>query len=187
VGAAEKLFTAAADVAGVDANTTVLDVCCGTGTIGLCLAGKCKEVLGVDIVEDAIADAKANAERNGVTNTTYEAGPAEYVLKDQLRRARGSKAVAVVDPPRAGLHFKAIQALRASSVDTLVYVSCDAKAAMGNFTALSKASSKTLPGDPFLPRQVLPVDLFPHTRHYELVILFERVSMMKLLGKEEVS
>jgi len=135
-------------------------------------------------VAEAVKDARRNAERNNISNVTYEAGAAEHVLRDQLRRAAGGKCMAIVDPPRAGLHPRALQALRASSVRTLVYVSCDANAAVNNFISLAKATSNAHPGDPFLPRCLLPVDLFPHTRHYELCILFERVSMLALLGKE---
>ncbi len=73
-GAAETLYRLCGELAHIDKDTTVLDVCCGTGTIGLCLAGQCKEVIGVDIVEDAVKDANLNAERNGVKNATFEAG-----------------------------------------------------------------------------------------------------------------
>ncbi len=203
---AEVLYRLAGEMAGVDADTTVMDVCCGTGTIGLCFARSCKEVLGVEIVEEAVEDANRNAKNNGVNNAVFQAGQgiwthtfwkrqvahvlvgtfsgrAEFVLVDQLRRARGSKVVAVVDPPRAGLHQKALHAIRTSRVSTLVYISCDARAAAGNFLSLCRPTSNAHPGDPFVPSAVVPVDMFPHTRHFELAILFRRVSMVGLLEK----
>ena len=77
---AEKLFESCGQIANLDKNTVLFDVCCGTGTIGLCLASKVKEVHGVDIVEEAIEDAKANAETNGVTNAHFHAGKNCYIL-----------------------------------------------------------------------------------------------------------
>lgn len=98
-------------------------------------------------------------------------------MVDILKRHNSEKIVAIVDPPRAGLHPKAVHALRASSVQTLVYISCDAKAAMANFLSLGRPASNTMPGAPFVPKKVIPVDLFPHTNHFELVILFERLNV----------
>ena len=93
--------------------------------------------------------------------------------------------MAIVDPPRAGLHPKAVFALRASSVNSLVYVSCDARAAMNNFVDLGRMTSKAYKGDPFIPKRVIPVDLFPHTNHFELIIYFERFPLPKKLKEEE--
>ena len=95
------------------------------------------------------------------------------------------KTVAIVDPPRAGLHPKAVFALRASSVNSLVYVSCDARAAMNNFVDLGRMTSKAYKGDPFIPKRVIPVDLFPHTNHFELIIYFERFPLPKKPKEEE--
>lgn len=137
-------------------------------------------------MENAVRDANENAEANHVHNATFEAGRAEFLLADFFRKLEPDvNVVAVVDPPRAGLHPKAIHALRGSQMKNLVYVSCDARAAMQNFINLAKPSSNTLVGDPFIPRKVIPVDLFPHTNHFELIILFERVSMEKLLEKKK--
>ena len=93
--------------------------------------------------------------------------------------------MAIVDPPRAGLHPKAVFALRASSVNSLVYVSCDARAAMNNFVDLGRMTSKAYKGDPFIPKRVIPVDLFPHTNHFELIIYFERFPLPKKPKEEE--
>ena len=80
---------------------------------------------------------------------------------------------------------KRIYALRASNIDSLVYVSCDAKAAMNNFIDLGRMTSKAYKGDPFVPKKVIPVDLFPHTNHFELIIYFERFPLKKSLKCEE--
>ena len=109
--------------------------------------------------------------------TFYYSGRAEFLLPELLRKCKESPTVAIVDPPRAGLHQKAVFALRASNIETLVYVSCDARAAMNNFVDLGRLTSKAYKGQPFIPRKVIPVDLFPHTPHFELVILFERFKL----------
>ena len=102
----------------------------------------------------------------------------------ELLRTYGAnnKTVAIVDPPRAGLHPKAVFALRASNIDTLVYVSCDAKAAMNNFIDLGRMTSNAYKGEPFYPTKVIPVDLFPHTNHFELIILFKRFPLKEALN-----
>ena len=85
--AAEKLYETCSQVADLDAKKSVLfDVCCGTGTIGLCLASKVKEVHGVDVVEEAVKDANLNAEANGITNATFHAGKAEFILPELLKK-----------------------------------------------------------------------------------------------------
>ena len=182
---AEKLYEACGSIADLDKQTILFDVCCGTGTIGLCLASKVKEVHGVDIIEEAVEDARANALANSVNNANFHAGRAEFVLPELLKKydqTEGCKTVAIVDPPRSGLHPKAVLALRASNVDTLVYVSCDAKAAMNNFIDLGRMTSNAYKGEPFYPTRVIPVDLFPHTKHFELIILFKRFPLKQALN-----
>ena len=206
VEGAENLYNVCAELAGLssDANavsntsneksnssgsTILFDVCCGTGTIGLCLASRCHKVIGVDCVPEAVENANNNAQRNGVTNAKFYAGRAECILGDLLKKETAEdnenrKIVAIVDPPRAGLHPKAITALRsATEIKTLVYVSCDAKAAMQSFISLGNPPSNRFKGDPFVPRRVVPVDLFPHTPHVELVILFERMPLIEMANK----
>jgi len=195
VAGAEKLYSLCADLMKTPDNSgrkpLLFDVCCGTGTIGLCLADQSDRVVGVDIVEEAVVNARKNAKQNGVTNAEYHAGRAEHLLPELLKRGiceeeSGAGAgsapppVAIVDPPRAGLHHKAVQALRASpNLRRLVYVACDAKAAYQSLVSLGKPPSNAFPGDPFVPRRIIPVDLFPHTRHYELAILFDRIQLIR--------
>jgi tRNA (uracil-5-)-methyltransferase len=200
--------------------TTVLDVCCGTGTIGLCIASLAAarlntstptsesapsggaggiNVIGVEIVPDAVRDAGRNAAHNGVSNISFIAGKAEDVIKGVLQPRRsgaltldpattlitgpgvyqvpadGGEVVAMVDPPRAGLHKKVIQALRdCPRIDRLIYVSCNQKALINDAIALCRPESNTYRGVEFVPTRAIAFDLFPHTPHCELVVLFER-------------
>jgi len=182
---AELLYKTVGDIAGLTSKTSLVDVCCGTGTIGLTLAHRAGQVVGVEMVQQAVRDAIKNAEENKVTNCKFFAGKAEDILGNILRDVESKEVVAVVDPPRAGLHPRALSAIRNTiNIRRLVYVSCDAKNAMKNFVDLARPSSKTAHGDPFMPMKVIPVDLFPHSRGFELVILFERVKWGEILNSE---
>lgn len=179
--AAEILYQCVGDLADLTDKSTLVDVCCGTGTIALCLANRVKKVIGVELIAEAVRDARKNATANDVQNCSFFAGRAENILQDVLRDIDSKDIVAVVDPPRAGLHAKALSAIRNNLyIKKLVYVSCDAKAAMKNFVDLCRPESKTARGDPFLPRKIVPVDLFPHTPGFELVIYFERISAQEI-------
>ncbi|GLH03369.1 Uncharacterized protein GBIM_09287 [Gryllus bimaculatus] len=174
-GAAEVLYNTIAEFAKLTPKTTLLDVCCGTGTIGLCLAKHCGQVIGVEISKQAVEDAKANAARNSITNCEFFAGSAEELLSPIIHRAVHDHVVAVVDPPRAGLHQKAMTVLRnAKNLNHLVYVSCDPKAALNNLVLLTRSVSKSYYRPPFVPVCAVPVDIFPGTNHCELVIYMER-------------
>ena len=183
--AAEVLYKTVGDIADLGEKSSLVDVCCGTGTISLCLADRVKNVVGVEIIPEAVRDAQKNAENNGVTNCSFFTGKAEEILIPKLRDIDNKNIVAIVDPPRAGLHPKALSAIRNTlAIKKLVYVSCDAKNAMKNFVDLSRPPSKTAKGDPFLPVKVIPVDLFPHSRGFELILLFERVAWGDVLNSE---
>ncbi|KAK2581834.1 hypothetical protein KPH14_002300 [Odynerus spinipes] len=174
---AEVLYKAAIDMVKPTNDTTVLDVCCGTGTIGLCFSKYCGEVLGVEVVPDAIKDAKQNVLQNKVTNCEFFVGKAEDTLFPIVKRATKSRIVAVVDPPRAGIHQKALLTLRNSKkLSRLVYISCDPRAAMRNLIDFARPSSKQFSGEPFVPVKAVAVDMFPHTKHCELIICLERLS-----------
>ncbi|KAJ0176492.1 hypothetical protein K1T71_007671 [Dendrolimus kikuchii] len=172
---AEILYQSAIDMSQVNKDSTVVDICCGTGTIGLCFAKYCNQVLGLEIIQEAVRDAKANAALNNIENCDFFTGKAEDILPSVLARATGDDIIAIVDPPRAGLHMRAITQLRnTKKVKRLVYISCSPSSAVKNFVDLSRPSSKTLRGAPFVPVRAVPVDMFPHTKHVELAILFER-------------
>ncbi|XP_077510117.1 tRNA (uracil-5-)-methyltransferase homolog A [Amblyomma americanum] len=176
--AAEVLYRTAEEVAGLTSDTTLLDVCCGTGTIGLSLASKVNKVYGIEVCKRAVQNAKRNAELNGIKNASFVQGKAEDVIQDVIRTVRDcNEIVAIVDPPRQGLHNKVLRTLRATaSIKKLVYVSCNPNGALQNFLDLARAASNNYKGDPFVLTRAVPVDMFPHTPHCELVLLMERLS-----------
>lgn len=175
-GAAEVLYSAVGEWAQLDQDSTVLDVCCGTGTIGISLAKRVKKVIGIEICQEAVEDAKVNAKLNGLSNVEFHCGKAEDVFPNILNALVSPSITAIVDPPRAGLHSKVILAIRrAEHLKRLVYVACNAKAAMTNFIDLCRAPSNRVRGAPFRPVRAMAVDLFPQTMHVEMLLLLERV------------
>ncbi|XP_065055222.1 tRNA (uracil-5-)-methyltransferase homolog A-like [Rhopilema esculentum] len=176
--AAEKLYSKIREWCDITEDTTVLDICCGTGTIGLFLAkAGAKKVIGIELCQQAIEDAKKNAALNGITNTEFICGKAEDALPRIVHRLQSQKVVAVVDPPRAGLHKKVILALRSClQIRRLVFVACDAKKASTNFLDLCRPTTNRNKGDPYNLLRAVPVDLFPHTAHCESILLMERFS-----------
>ncbi|XP_069034134.1 tRNA (uracil-5-)-methyltransferase homolog A [Embiotoca jacksoni] len=175
-GAAEVLYSAVGEWAQLDQDSTVLDVCCGTGTIGISLAQRVKKVIGIELCHEAVEDAKVNAQLNGLSNVEFHCGKAEDVFPNVLNALVSPNVTAIVDPPRAGLHSKVILAIRrAQHLKRLVYVACNAKAAMTNFIDLCRAPSNRVHGAPFRPVRAMAVDLFPQTMHMEIILLLERV------------
>lgn len=162
--------------------TLLFDVCCGTGTIGLtCLKeGVVGRLVGVDISEPAIEDAKVNAEKNGYPSassseenptTRFIASRAENVLADEMRNIpRSTPTVAVVDPARDGLHGNVVKTLRLTDkIDRLVYVSCNPTGTLVRDAAMLCAPpTKRYPGRPFKVTLSQPVDMFPLTSHCKL-------------------
>ncbi|XP_068461429.1 tRNA (uracil-5-)-methyltransferase homolog A [Clinocottus analis] len=175
-GAAEVLYSAVGEWAQLDQDSTVLDVCCGTGTIGISLAKRVKKVIGIELCKEAVEDAKVNAKLNGLSNVEFHCGKAEDVFPNILNSLVSPNITAIVDPPRAGLHSKVILAIRrAEHLKRLVYVACNGKAAMNNFIDLCRTPSKRVHGAPFRPVRAMAVDLFPQTIHVEMLLLLERV------------
>lgn len=164
--------------------TVLLDVCCGTGTIGLtCLKeGVVGTLVGVDISAPAIADARTNAAKNGFAaagTTRFVAAPAEKALPATLADVpRDAPIVAVVDPARDGLHPSVVRTLRAAEgIARLVYVSCNPTATLVRDAAmLCGPATKKYPGRPFVVTLSQPVDMFPLTKHCECVMTFDRMS-----------
>ncbi|KAH0625550.1 hypothetical protein JD844_015108 [Phrynosoma platyrhinos] len=174
--AAEVLYSAIQDWAQVNQETTVLDVCCGTGTIGISLAKQVKKVIGIELCQEAVEDAKVNAQLNELNNVEFYCGKAEDLVPHLVNSLALRNSITVVDPPRAGLHSKVILAIRkAEHLKKLIYVSCNPRAAMNNFVDLCRAPSNRVKGSPFRPVRAMAVDLFPHTMHYELLLFFERI------------
>lgn len=162
------------------------DVCCGTGSIGICLLknGACDRVVGCDISIPAISDANRNKKLNGLDeDCSFIAGKAEDVLRDQIKDEQASqtkgtkvKYVAVVDPAREGLHNDVLKCLRQNKdINTIVYISCNPEKSLVNDAAfLCGPKSKKNPAQPFVVKSVQGVDMFPLTSHLEIVCVFER-------------
>lgn len=165
-------------------NTILFDVCCGTGTIGMtCMkAGVASTVIGVDISEPAIVNAKLNAKLNGFSQgqTRFVANRAELIMSQELNKVKHLKKtiVAVVDPAREGLHGDVIRALRGhEQIQRLIYVSCNPTGSLIKDTGLLCApATKKYPGKAFRPTSAQPVDMFPMTTHCELVLTFDRLT-----------
>ncbi|XP_076473959.1 tRNA (uracil-5-)-methyltransferase homolog A isoform X2 [Bombus vancouverensis nearcticus] len=174
---AEVLYKAAIDLAKPTVDTALLDICCGTGTIGLAFSKYCGEVFGIEMIEDAIKDAKENVVANEVSNCEFFVGKAEDVLSPVIRRTTKADIIAVVDPPRAGLHQRALLTMRkAKKLSRLIYISCDPRAAAKNLVDLARPVSKQYTGEPMVPIKAVAVDMFPYTKHCELVLCLERLS-----------
>ena len=165
---AERLYGAAAEFAGLTGREKVLDLFCGIGTIALVLALDSAEVWGVELVEEAVADAIENAKLNGVDNTRFFAGDVRLVMRELLEQS-GSPDVVVVDPPRAGLSQKVVRRIIEADAQRVVYVSC-------NPTTLAPNARQLVDDGGYELRTVRPVDMFPQTPHIECVALLERLS-----------
>ncbi|XP_049591131.1 tRNA (uracil-5-)-methyltransferase homolog B isoform X1 [Syngnathus scovelli] len=181
--AATVLYSAVRDLCAPsteDTYGTLLDVCCGTGAMGITASPRVRRLIGVELIEQAVEDARHNAALNKLDKCEFIAGKAEVVLPGLVSQlaSEDGRLAAVVNPARAGLHHRVIRALRNQpAIRRLVYVSCKPDGqAMRNFTELCCAPDpeRKLTGDAFSPSLALPVDMFPHTEHCELVILFER-------------
>uniref|UniRef100_A0A7S4L029 TRAM domain-containing protein n=1 Tax=Guillardia theta TaxID=55529 RepID=A0A7S4L029_GUITH len=180
---AELLYGLVRNWVGATGTETVLDVCCGTGTIGICIASGARKVIGIELCAPAIEDAKLNAERNKISNCEFLVGRAEDQIDAAISQhvKDGDKCVAVVDPPREGLHWKVIKAIRKSKeIERVVYVSCNHVAWVEQARQFCHPSDDSRhPGEPFEPIKAIGVDLFPHTPHIELVVLLERGNTLK--------
>ena len=169
----EKLYGLALEYAGLTGKETVWDLYCGIGTISLFLAQKAKEVYGVEIVPQAIEDARNNAKINGIENARFYVGKAEEVLPEyyaQYEKEHGKKAhadVIVVDPPRKGCEESLLQTMVDMEPDRIVYVSCDSATLARDVKFLREKGYELARGR--------GVDQFGHTVHVECVVLMSRV------------
>jgi len=160
---AQRLYEAAISQAQITKDDTVLDLYCGVGTITLCMAKAAGKVIGVEVVEQAVADAWDNAKRNGIENAEFFCGDAGQAALELEKN--GVKAdVVVVDPPRKGLNADTIEALHRFAPRRIVYVSCD-PATLGRDVALLKEKG-------YRVLNALACDLFPRTVHVESVVTF---------------
>ncbi|MGP0100748.1 MAG: 23S rRNA (uracil(1939)-C(5))-methyltransferase RlmD [Solirubrobacteraceae bacterium] len=162
---AELLYGIVTEYAALEGWERVYDLYSGIGTIALTLAPRAGEVWGIELIEQAVADAIAGARRNEVTNVHFFAGDSRTALPELLERA-GRPDVIVVDPPRAGLSKKVVHRIIDASPKRIVYVSCNPTTLAPNAAELVEAG--------WVLRKVRPVDMFPQTHHIECVALLER-------------
>ena len=162
----QKLYSTALEYAGLTGNETVWDLYCGIGTISLFLAKSAKKVYGVEIVPEAIADAKENAQLNGIENAEFFVGKAEEVLPEQYEKNGVYADVIVVDPPRKGCDEKLLQCMVQMAPKRIVYVSCDPATLARDLGFLEANGYKV--------EKVRCTDMFPHSTHVETVCLLSR-------------
>jgi 23S rRNA (uracil1939-C5)-methyltransferase len=157
---AERLYGLAIEYARLGGIERAYDLYCGIGTIALMLAPRLAEVWGLEIAEEAVADAIANARLNEVTNARFFAGDVRLVLRDLVAEA-GPPAVLIVDPPRAGLSQKVVRRIIEAGPERIVYVSCNPTTLAPNAAQLAEAGYRLI--------RLRAVDMFPQTPHIECV------------------
>ncbi len=172
---AEKLYSKAVEYAALTGKESVWDLYCGIGTISLCMAKKAAKVYGVEIIPEAIEDAKSNAARNGISNAEFFVGKAEEVLPAFYEKTTDSDMlhpdVIVVDPPRKGCDEKCLETMLAMEPERIVYVSCD--------SATLARDLKFLCSEKYELKAWQCYDQFSRTVHTESCVLLERVSNRK--------
>jgi 23S rRNA (uracil1939-C5)-methyltransferase len=161
---AERLFDTVAEFCDFQGHENVYDLYTGIGSIALYIANKVKHVVGIEEVGPAIEDAKDNAARNNLTNTTFYAGDVKDILTTDFAIKHGKPDVLITDPPRAGMHEKVVKMLLQLESPRLVYVSCN---------PATQARDLTLLHEKYDVVKARPVDMFPHTHHVENVALLQ--------------
>lgn len=159
---AYELYQITRDFAELKGDEIVYDLYTGTGTIANFVAKKAKQVIGVEYVEAAIADAKINSQINGIENTLFYAGDMKEILNDEFIENHAAPDVIITDPPRAGMDEKVVQMLLKLAAPKIVYVSCN---------PATQARDLALLGEKYDVQKVQPVDMFPQTYHVENVVL----------------
>ncbi len=167
----EKLYSIALEYAGLTGQETVWDLYCGIGTISLFLAGKAKQVYGVEIVPSAIEDARENALGNGISNAEFFVGKAEEVLPEKYKKEGIFADVIVVDPPRKGCDEACLETMLKMQPERIVYVSCD--------SATLARDLKVLCDGGYEMKRVRGVDQFGQTVHVETVVLLSKLKSSK--------
>ncbi|MDD2581454.1 MAG: 23S rRNA (uracil(1939)-C(5))-methyltransferase RlmD [Desulfuromonadaceae bacterium] len=162
---ANLIYSKVREWAGLSGSETVLDLYCGIGGISLFLAGSAKEVIGVEVVEEAVADASMNARINGIRNCRFEAGDVADLL-DEMAGDQLHVDVAVLNPPRKGCDQKVLERVAATGPKSIIYVSCSPQSLARDLDVLG--------GLGYVCREIQPVDMFPQTVHVENVARLEK-------------
>jgi 23S rRNA (uracil1939-C5)-methyltransferase len=161
----EALYKVAREFAGLTGTQTVYDLYCGTGSIGIFLSQGAKKIIGVELIEDAIIDAKENAELNNLQSTAFFAGDVIDICDDAFFAEHGSPDVIITDPPRMGMHEKLTRKILDIAAPVVVYVSCN---------PATQARDLALLDEKYEVTAIRPVDMFPHTLHIENVAQLKR-------------
>ena len=161
---AEKLYNIGVEAAEINKNDIVFDLYCGIGTISLFMSKYAKKVYGIEIVEQAIEDAKQNAKLNNVKNTEFIAGDVEFVLDDLINNKKIIPNVVMVDPPRRGLDNKSIENILKIHPDRFVYISCNPATLVRDLSKFEEV---------YNIQKIQPVDMFPYTSHIECVAVMK--------------
>ncbi|MDQ6757838.1 MAG: methyltransferase domain-containing protein, partial [Bacteroidota bacterium] len=143
---------------------TVYDLYCGTGSIGIFVSKHAKKIIGVDVVEEAIEDAKQNASLNNITHAQFFSGDVIKICNEKFFIEHGNPDVIITDPPRAGMHEKLIKKLLEIAAPKIVYVSCN---------VATQARDINLLSEKYKVEKIQPLDMFPHTHHIECVVLLQ--------------
>jgi 23S rRNA (uracil1939-C5)-methyltransferase len=161
---AKVLYDLTKQFAGLSGNELVYDLYTGTGSIAIYIADLAKKVVGIEYVEEAIVDAKANALLNGVSNCDFYAGDMKEVLSLEFIEEHGKPDVVITDPPRDGMHPDVVKKLLETAPERIVYVSCN---------PATQARDAKLLAEKYTLVKIQPVDMFPHTHHVENIALFK--------------
>lgn len=162
----EILYKKALEYANLTGKETVFDAYCGAGTITLFLSQKAKKVYGVEIIREAIHNAKENANINSVDNAEFLVGKSEEIIPNLINEGIKPEVI-VVDPPRKGCDIKLLDSIGEAKPERIVYVSCDPSTLARDLKILEEKGYETV--------EVQPVDMFPHTSHVECVVMMSRV------------
>jgi 23S rRNA (uracil1939-C5)-methyltransferase len=157
----EKLYSITREFAELTGTQTVYDLYCGTGSIGIFCSHKAKKIIGVEVIPEAIEDAKENAALNNINHSFFTAGDVIDICDDAFFEAHGRPDVIITDPPRAGMHEKLVRKLLDIAAPTIVYVSCN---------PATQARDLALLNEKYVVTKIQPVDMFPHTHHIENVV-----------------
>jgi 23S rRNA (uracil1939-C5)-methyltransferase len=152
-------------MADLQGHETVYDLYTGVGSIALYAAAHCKKVIGIEEVEEAIDDARLNMDLNKISNASFYAGDVKKLMREDLYQLHGRPDVIITDPPRAGMHADVVQELLNLAPDKIVYVSCNPG---------TQARDVALMSEHYVVAKSQAVDMFPHTKHIENVILLKK-------------
>lgn len=157
---AEKLYKVADDFAEIHPGDTVFDLYCGVGTLSLFLSDKAKQIVGIELVDISIKNARKNAQENKVENVSFVEGDVQQVFNKEIFDKYGKPDCLITDPPRAGMHPEVVERLNELEVSKLIYISCNSSTMARDLKELSKVYDII---------EVQPVDMFPQTYHIETV------------------